>query len=360
MNTQASQHPRSHLHAFMPNNMSDTQRILDANCNRACEGLRVVEEFARFVLNDQTLTTAFKGIRHELAATIQKNAPNCAEFRDTLGDVGTTVTTAGESYRSDAQHVAAANLQRIQQSLRCLEEYGKLVSPQLGGNVERLRYQVYTLQTALLRSNRRDIEACKLYVLTDLADCEDDFNARIALWIEQGVHIIQLRDKSAADRLLVDRARLALQQTRQSETRLIINDRADIAAVTQADGVHVGQDELSVADARRIVGSGPLVGVSTHTVDQVQQAVLDGADYIGCGPTFVSQTKSFDAFSGLEFLQAANRLTSLPAFAIGGITLRNVDLVLEAGFTRIAAQGEIQYADDPADVIGQFRQKLGS
>ena len=103
------------------------------------------------------------------------------------------------------------------------------------------------------------------------------------------------------------------------KTLFIINDRPDLAALARADGVHVGQEELSVKDARSIVGPETLVGVSTHSIEQARQAVLDGANYIGVGPTFPSGTKQFEQFPGVELLRAVAAEIRLPAFAIGGI-----------------------------------------
>ena len=125
-----------------------------------------------------------------------------------------------------------------------------------------------------------------------------------------------------------------------------MNDRADVAVLSAADGVHVGQDELSVKDARAIVGPEVLVGVSTHNIEQVRRAVLDGANYLGVGPTFPSTTKSFAAFAGLDFVRAVATEISLPAFAIGGITLENVSQVISAGLRRVAVSGAVVNAAD--------------
>jgi len=129
--------------------------------------------------------------------------------------------------------------------------------------------------------------------------------------------------------------------------------------VAGVDGVHVGQEELSVADARRVVGAGKLVGVSTHASEQAHAAVLAGADYLGVGPTFPSATKRFEAFPGLDYLREVADEIRLPAFAIGGITPENVGEVVAAGATRIAVGAAITAADDPAAVVASLREVLG-
>src|SRR5207237_9328533 len=129
------------------------------------------------------------------------------------------------------------------------------------------------------------------------------------------------RDKRLADRELLARARQLRELTNGTSTLFIVNDRPDLARLSQADGVHVGQDELSVKDARSIVGLHALIGVSTHSIQHARPAVLDGANYIGVGPTFPSGTKSFARFTGVDLLQAVASEIRLPAFAIGGVSL---------------------------------------
>ena len=148
----------------------------------------------------------------------------------------------------------------------------------------------------------RRLDGVRLYVLLDGRASPEEFEQLVIALIQVGVRAIQLRDKKMNDRLLLDRARQLRSLTREAETLCIINDRPDIAALARADGVHVGQEEISVKDARRIVGLQALVGVSTHSIEQARQAVLDGANYIGVGPTFPSATKSFEQFPGVELL----------------------------------------------------------
>ena len=173
-----------------------------------------------------------------------------------------------------------------------------------------------------------------------------------------GAQVFQLREKTLSDRELLERARNVRRWTREAGTLFIVNDRPDIARLAEADGVHLGQDDLPVAAARRIVGPDALIGVSTHTPEQVRRAVLDGADYLGVGPTFPSRTKSFDHFPGLDFVRFAAAETSLPTFALGGISLANVPQVIEAGAKRVAISAAIAQADDPAMVARQLRSAL--
>lgn len=338
-----------------------TLRILDAAANRASEGLRVVEDYLRFALDDPYLTNLCKQLRHDLAECLRR-VPSLElhAARDTQADVGTAVATEAESHRLDATAVVAASFKRVEQALRSLEEYGKVLDPQFGARFEQLRYRTYTLERAmdLTRASALRLGEARLYVLVDGRPSLDEFNSTVRSLVEAGVSVLQLRDKRLTDRELVGRARRLRELTRETQTLAIINDRPDIARLVDADGVHVGQDELSVKDARTIVGPGALVGVSTHSIEQARAAVLDGANYIGVGPTFRSTTKNFDSLSGLDLLRAIGAEIRLPAFAIGGITLGNLGDVLATGVTRVAVSAAIVDAGDPADIARKFVQRL--
>ena len=350
-------------------------RILDASLNRAAEGLRVVEDYVRFVLDDRFLTGEAKGLRHDLAAaagSIESADRHAA--RNTQRDVGAAISTEGEARRLDAWDVCAASFKRTEQSLRSLEEYGKLLDSEFAGAMEGLRYRLYTLEKAVDvgRSSRERLENVRLCVLVDGRRSEEEFERLVRSLVEAGVGMIQLRDNGLDDRVLIERARLLVKVTRGNEpspgpslrgtesSLAIVNDRADVAAAVGADGVHVGQEDLSVKDARAIVGTRMLIGVSTHSIEQARAAVLDGADYLGAGPTFPSRTKSFDEFAGLDYLRAVSTETGLPTFAIGGIAAENLGKVLDAGATRVAVGAAIVDAADPGGAVREFGRSLSA
>ncbi len=334
-----------------------TLRLLDAAANRAREGLRVVEDYVRFVRDDRFLTRELKQLRHDLTAALARlPTAQLLTCRETAADVGTTVTTAAEGSRADAAAVAAASFKRLQEALRSLAEFGKLVDPGFPAEVEQLRYRAYTLERVahLVYRSQTGLSDARLYVLVDGRQTPEALEALASQLIAAGVHVLQLRDKRLADRELLGRARRLRAVTRGTSALFIMNDRPDLAALAEADGVHLGQEELTGKDVRQIVGPDALIGVSTHSIDQARQAVLDGADYLGLGPTFASGTKSFDhlppdRFPGLDFLRQAAAEIALPAFAIGGITLENLREVMAAGIRRIAVGQAVVGADDPGE-----------
>ena len=344
-----------------PAEQVDVLRILDASANRAREALRVLEDYCRFVLDDSFLTGELKTLRHKLTEVLTGlgGLPLLAA-RDTLQDVGTALTTPQEQERSGLAAVAQANGKRLQEALRSLEEFTKLHDANAARTLEQLRYQSYTLEKAIVlgATARQRLADARLYVLVTAAGCKNALEWTIGEAATGGAQIIQLREKNLPDRELLERARKVRLWTRRAGVLFIMNDRADLARLAEADGVHLGQDDVPVQEARGILGADALIGVSTHTLEQCRQAVRDGASYIGVGPTFPSGTKSFAELAGLEFVRRAGRETSLPAFVIGGITLDNLPAALAAGARRVAVSRSICQSEDPRSVAVQFRHQL--
>lgn len=345
----------------MTDSLTDLYRILDAAANRTREGLRVIEDFVRFGLDDAHLSQALKQHRHEFTATIGKlSSTTLLAARDTVHDVGTSISTIAEYQRASAIDVVCAAFKRIQEALRTLEEYSKVVNASLAPHFEQLRYQLYTTEKAVLRtdSSIHRLSGQNLYLLVQAEQCAIGFEAVVKAALDAGVRLFQLREKTLNDRVLLQQARQLRKWTSSKSAVLIINDRPDIAVLSDADGVHVGQDELTVQDARRIVGPQRLVGVSTHSIEQARRAVLDGADYIGVGPTFPSGTKSFAEFPGLELIRQIAAEIRLPWFAIGGIDQVNIAGVIRAGGTRVAVSGAVCRSPAPAAAVSTLCDAL--
>jgi thiamine-phosphate pyrophosphorylase len=325
-------------------------RVVDANANRAREALRVIDDYCRFILNDAVLTEEVKTLRHNLVGLLERiPAKVLNESRDTAGDVGTEVKVAGEMLRGSTVDVVRVNFKRLQEALRSLEEFGKVVLPEIAPGVEAIRYRAYTLERAVTIGTdaRAALESARLYVLLTGSQCLAALDWTIREAASGGATIFQLREKTLSDRDLLERARNVRRWTREVGAIFIMNDRPDIARLVEADGVHLGQDDMSVAEARKILGPGPLIGISTHNVDQVRKAILDGASYIGAGPTFASSTKQFEELAGVEFVRQAMAMTTLPAFAIGGVNAGNIREVVAAGAKRVAVSAAICQAEEP-------------
>ena len=363
-----------------PGTETAVYRILDASANRAMEAARVIEDYVRFALDDERLVQSIKQMRHTLASALCE-LPRAERFasRDTDADVGTNIEGANEYHRMSMADVLGANFSRLQESLRSLEEFGKMLpqqtsQPSLARTVEQLRYRSYTLQKNVLLTRetqgesfnqtplalKERINSACLYVLVDCRDTEAEFITLVQAVLAGGADVIQLRDKDVDDRTLLQRAKLLRKLTANTSTLMIVNDRPDIAMLCAADGVHVGQEELPPREVEKLISLGKqapemLIGVSTHNIEQAILAVADGADYIGIGPVFPSSTKQFDAFPGLGFLQQIATQISLPAFAIGGINGDNLQQVIDTGIRRIAVQSVVTESPDPAATCRQLK-----
>jgi thiamine-phosphate pyrophosphorylase len=173
-----------------------------------------------------------------------------------------------------------------------------------------------------------------------------------------GVRLVQLRDKTASSRSLVESAR-AIVRKAPPDGWVIVNDRVDVALLAGAHGVHVGQDDLPVPDVRNIAGPGFMIGLSTHTPDQVAEADALGVDYIAYGPVFETDTKANPSpVVGCEGLLAAGKLTRRPVVAIGGIGFDDLAAVLATGVSSVAIVSALLRGGDPARRAAEFLEKL--
>lgn len=173
-----------------------------------------------------------------------------------------------------------------------------------------------------------------------------------------GADIIQLRDKTGGKRDILRKAYALRELTAKHGVTFIVNDHIDVALAVEADGVHLGQGDLPLAEARKILGDDRIIGISTHRIEEARQAEADGADYIGVGPIFATQTKEGAVPVTTDYVRQVVDEINIPFVAIGGIKLHNVDQVLAAGATRICAVSEIVGAQDVIGTCRQFLSKI--
>ncbi|MDD4890522.1 MAG: thiamine phosphate synthase [Phycisphaerae bacterium] len=341
-------------------------RILDANFNRAREGLRVAEEYARFVIEDTRLAGQAKQFRHELADAARRIDPAAGELlgaRDTAGDVGAAVHTESESARASAADVATAAAKRVGEALRVLCEYAKVVDAPTAAGMDQLRYRFYDWEKWLSgAADRRRIARASVYLLLTGRHCpRGDWQSAARAAIAGGADVIQLREKDLDDGELLRRAHWLVEICRAAGVLSVINDRPDIARLSDADGVHVGTTDLPVAAVRRIVKPSQFVGTSTHAVDQLEDAIAAAPDYVALGPMFPTATKPDYAVAGPQYAAAAlARLDALglPHVAVGGITLENVAQLAALGVRRVAVCSAIQSAPDIAAATRAFKAAM--
>jgi thiamine-phosphate pyrophosphorylase len=336
-------------------------RLIDANANRAREGLRVVEDYCRFVLDDDRLSADLKSVRHDLTGAIAPLLPSAILRRDTPGDVGTGHSTPTESARTGIADVVTAAGKRLGEALRAIEEFAKTIDPAIASKVEAVRYRFYDIEARVARTLKSTDKFghVRLCVLITESACRGDWFTTAEAAIDGGADVLQLREKNMDGGEMLNRARRLVELCHRRGVLLIVNDRADIAEISGADGVHVGQSDLPAVEARKIVGPDKIVGVSTHEIADARRAILDGADYIGVGPVFRSPTKPRDIDPGLPYARAAAQL-DIPTVAIAGITLDNVESVKASGVTAIAVTAAATGTPDVAAAARLLKERFAN
>ncbi len=198
----------------------------------------------------------------------------------------------------------------------------------------------------------------RLYILISSEIATRSVKETVKLVIDGGADTIQLREKTISDSKFLSLAREARGLTVKSGTLFIINDRVNVARELNADGVHLGQQDMSVSEARAIIGNEKIIGVSTHNIIQARQAKKDGADYIAVGPVYPTGTKDYEPSVGLKVIREISKEINVPIFAIGAITLENLDDVVEAGASRVAVCSAIINSKDIYSSTKRFKTKL--
>ena len=193
-----------------------------------------------------------------------------------------------------------------------------------------------------------------LYLIADFSCGEDGIRQSL----EAGVDYIQLREKEIASAEFLRRARRLREMTIEYDTKLIINDRLDIAMLCDADGVHLGQSDIPERDARMLLGKGKIVGATAKTVKQAKQAMEEGADYLGSGAWFPTETKKDAIPLSEETYRAILKAAPIPNVAVGGITAQNCIRPLECGATGLAISAGILKAEHPAEEVARIRECL--
>jgi len=198
-----------------------------------------------------------------------------------------------------------------------------------------------------------------LYAIIDAVWLRTSELAFAEMLAESGVELIQYRHKQISTRNLFRISQEMAARLRPRGVRFIVNDRPDMAAMVDAGGVHVGQEDLPVEQARKTCGSGRWVGISTHTLEQVREADATSADYVAVGPIFTTTTKqNSDPVVGPDFIRRARKLTVKPLVAIGGISLERAEEVLRAGADSVAVASDILRAENPERRAREYLERI--
>ncbi len=338
-------------------------RIVDANYNRAREGLRVAEEFCRFALDNQQLSSRCKEIRHKLSSSIAKlNTQMLIASRDTENDVGCDVKIAEPMKRQSLEDCVTAGLARTVEAIRAIAESVAIIDGKSAQEFEKIRYECYTIEKdiSLFGFPAVKFKNTRLYCIITMQSGVDVLKVAKQC-AAGGADCMQLRAKDISDSELLPLALEFVKIGKDHNVVSIVNDRVDIAIAADADGVHLGQNDLPAREIRKLQLKPLIIGVSTHSMSELTAAVEQRPHYVGVGSVFLTNTKQQVEICGLDYVkQATDFLQNKPveAVAIGGIALENVDKVLQAGAKRIAVSSCVCLADNPADICKKIKEKL--
>jgi thiamine-phosphate pyrophosphorylase len=289
--------------------------IIDANLNRISEGLRVIEEYTRFISQNKAQTDQLSALRKKIASKITE-PHQLLNIRNVSHDMR---AYEEPSKRNSLIDILTANFKRVTQALRVLEEYSG------DADFNRMRYDMYTLEKQVLLPLYQKPLPRGIYAISDTID-------HLISSIYSGASLIQLRDKHASKHDIYQKAqalKTQLSAIPQAATiPLIINDHIDIAIAIDADGLHTGQDDIPIAIQRQLLGPHKIIGRTTHSLNQGLDAQAQGADYVSVGPIYETPSKPNRDGIGLNYLQEAITHLTIPYVAIGGINLKTIDSIL--------------------------------
>ncbi|MCX5641893.1 MAG: thiamine phosphate synthase [Candidatus Omnitrophica bacterium] len=315
--------------------MNNLYRIVDVNFNRTREGLRVLEELTRFSECNPVLTKTLRDLRHRVSVLTERSFPRPKLLANRRSE-----TDPGRNFRPEERtgkkDLVLANSLRVTESLRVLEEMVALLKPEATASFQELRFSFYDLEKGLSVLYRKKLPDYPVYVIIDPALIPGDPLVFVKLLLKAGAKIFQLRAKMMPDRLFLELAQKIRRETEKFDACFIVNDRPDIAALSDADGLHLGQTDIPAIRARQICPD-LLIGISARSVREAEKTINKRFDYVAVGSLFPTASKEDAMVVGLKTLKEVKKVIGCtPLVAIGGITPENSRAVFESGADYIA------------------------
>ncbi len=321
-------------------------QLIDANLDRAREGLRVMEDWCRFGLNRSDFSIQIKDWRQQLGF---HHHNIYREARLTSNDPAMGVSHPLQKVRETPEAIFIANSSRVQEALRVIEEFTRRTDPKLCEIATKIRYETYEFEIKVLNTTegikkREILKDCSLYLITTNRRNLEEI---VLEALKAGVKIVQYREKFLHDCEKISQAKCLASLCKKYNSLFIVNDRIDIALAVDADGIHLGQEDMPTKIARELLGDEKIIGRSTHCLEDIKNAEEEGCDYIGIGPVFPSQTKKKLNPIGIDYLRQGLEQTLLPAFAIGGINTSSIIELNQINNLRIAISDAIINSNAP-------------
>ncbi len=323
-------------------------QIIDANLDRAREGLRVLEDWARFVLGKEKYVEKIKNFRQILG---KNHLEVYKQSRNQIEDKCKGLTHKEQINRKTSEQIISSNSARVQEALRVIEEFSRLQNHELSKIASEIRYEIYNIEIDLLnytkyKKSEEILKENDLYVITDQKDNLLEIIEEILI---AGVRIIQHRFKTGTDQDNLQEAIQIKNLCKRYNSLFIVNDRLDIAQASNADGIHLGQNDLDLKTARKLLGYSKIVGISANNTTDISNALKDGCDYIGIGPVFETTTKKNKKPLGIEKIKILTKDLNIPWFAIGGIKSNNISYLKRNGFKKVALVSQLMNSEDPKE-----------
>ncbi len=323
-------------------------QIIDANLDRAREGLRVIEDWARFGLGKEKYVQRIKNFRQILG---KNHLEIYKQSRNYIEDKCKGLTHHEQIKRKTSDQIISSNSGRVQEALRVIEEFSRLHNPELSKIASEIRYEIYTLEVDLLSLSKRKnseeiLRGNDLYVITDQKENLLEIIEDILI---AGVKIIQHRFKRGNDKDNLQEAIQIKNLCKRYNSLFIINDRVDIALASNADGIHLGQNDLDLKTARKLLGYSKIIGISANNEIDISNALKEGCDYIGIGPVFETNTKKNKKPIGIKRIKTLTKDLNIPWFAIGGIKSKNISYLKRNGIKKVALVSQLMNSEDPKE-----------
>ena len=335
-------------------------RIIDANINRSAEGLRVLEDIARFKFDNVQTASDLRRLRHGIRGLFKGKEDELLLSRDAACDVGKKISQKVKTdSRTDMKDTALANFKRVEEAFRSIEEQLKSTGEYTTGKlIEQKRFVLYSLEKTMLTLFKKKLPQ-GIYGILGEKFSRGKSNIEVAKeMVEVGIDLLQYREKHTDKSIkqIYEECLEIREITKQTGVTFIVNDYADIALMVKADGIHAGQDDLPLTELKKIAGD-MIIGISTHSPEQAEQAVKEGADYIGVGPVFATQTKE-DVCDpvGFHYLDYVVNNIDIPFVALGGIKRGNLGAVLKRGVKTVCLVTEIISANNISKRIDEIKR----
>ena len=332
-------------------------QIIDANLDRAREGLRVLEDWARFGLGENDFVIKLKNYRQILG---KNHLEVYKQSRNYIEDNCKGLTHQEQINRKTPEQIISSNSSRVQEALRVVEEFSRLHNNELSKIASEIRYEIYTLEVDLLslskfKKSKKILKENDLYVITDK---KENLLETVEDILIAGVKIIQHRFKTGNDKNHLHEAIQIKNLCKRYNSLFIVNDRVDIALAVNADGIHLGQEDLDLKTTRKLLGSSKIIGISANNEIDISNALKGGCDYLGIGPVFETATKMNKKPLGIEKIKILTKDLNIPWFAIGGIKSNNISYLRSHGFKKVALISQLMNSEDPKEEAMMILKKL--